>query len=73
MTASGRAYRDAAAACIDRTIDGDMILAAQAITLGVSDFVIATTNVDHLSRLANAKLWESVVAEADEDDDGTVE
>jgi len=40
----------------DKTIDGDMILAAQAVTFGAVDFVIATTNVDHLSRFANAKL-----------------
>src|ERR1700722_12371884 len=31
----------------DNTIDGDIILAAQAIELGVSDVVIATTNVGH--------------------------
>jgi predicted nucleic acid-binding protein len=44
----------------DKTIDGDMILAAQAVTLGVADFVIATTNVDHLSRFVTAKLWHTI-------------
>ena len=44
----------------DRTIDGDMILAAQAVTLGVPDFVIATTNVAHLSRFAPADLWQNI-------------
>jgi predicted nucleic acid-binding protein len=34
----------------DKTIDGDMILAAQAVTLGTANVVVATTNVDHLSR-----------------------
>lgn len=41
----------------DKTIDGDMILVAQATTLGVSDVVIATTNVGHLSRFTRAELW----------------
>jgi predicted nucleic acid-binding protein len=44
----------------DKTIDGDMILAAQAVALGAADFVIATTNVDHLSRFVTAKLWQTV-------------
>lgn len=41
----------------DKTIDGDMILVAQAITLGVSDVIIATTNVGHLSRFTQAEQW----------------
>ena len=44
----------------DKTLDADMILAAQAITLGVSDVVIATTNVGHLSRFAPAELWQDI-------------
>ena len=44
----------------DKTIDGDVILAAQAKTLGVIDFVIATTNVGHLSRFAEADLWQNI-------------
>ena len=44
----------------DNTLDGDMILAAQATTLGVSNVVIATTNVGHLSRFAPAELWQSI-------------
>ena len=44
----------------DKTLDGDMILAAQATTLGVSDVVIATTNVGHLARLAPAELWQQI-------------
>jgi predicted nucleic acid-binding protein len=45
----------------DKTIDGDMILVAQAITLGVSDVVIATTNIGHLSRFISADLWQNIV------------
>jgi predicted nucleic acid-binding protein len=44
----------------DKTIDSDMILAAQATTLDVVDVVIATTNVGHLSRFATADLWQNI-------------
>ncbi len=44
----------------DRTIDSDMILVAQATTLNVVNFVIATTNVGHLSRFAPADLWQNI-------------
>lgn len=44
----------------DSTIDGDMILAGQVMTLGVSDVVIATTNVGHLSLFAPAELWPDI-------------
>jgi len=44
----------------DKTIDSDMILAAQATTLDVVDVVIATTNVGHLSRFAAADLWQNI-------------
>jgi len=37
-----------------------LILAAQAVTLGVPDVVIATTNVGHLSRYAPAELWHDI-------------
>ncbi|HEY9803751.1 MAG TPA: hypothetical protein V6D25_25640 [Leptolyngbyaceae cyanobacterium] len=46
----------------DKTIDGDMILVAQAVTLAVPDFVIATTNVGHLSRFASAELWQNITS-----------
>ncbi|MEG4944316.1 nuclease [Microcoleus sp. F4-D5] len=45
----------------DKTIDSDMILAAQATTLDVVDVVIATTNVGHLSRFAPADLWRNIL------------
>ena len=44
----------------DKTIDGDMILAAQAVTLSASDSIIATTNVGHLSRFVQADLWQNI-------------
>ncbi len=47
----------------DKTLDGDMILAAQAMTLGVSEVIIATTNVGHLSRFVPAALWQDISGE----------
>ncbi len=44
----------------DKTIDGDIILVAQAVTLNVADVAIATTNVGHLSRFVNADLWQNI-------------
>ena len=46
----------------DKALDGDVILAAQAMTLGAADVVIATTNVGHLSRFAPAALWPDITA-----------
>ena len=44
----------------DKTIDCDVIVAAQAANLGVSDVVIATTNVAHLARFVPAELWPNI-------------
>jgi predicted nucleic acid-binding protein len=44
----------------DLALDADMILAAQATTLGVPDVMIATTNVGHLAAFAPADLWQSI-------------
>lgn len=43
-------------------LDGDVILAAQAMTPwdGPDSILIATANVGHLSRFAPAELWESI-------------
>ena len=43
-----------------KELDGDVILAAQAILLGAADLVVATTNVGHLSRYVSAKNWQDV-------------
>ena len=43
-----------------KELDGDVILAAQSLLLGVSDVVVATTNVGHLSRYVNARFWQDV-------------
>lgn len=45
----------------DDTIDVDVILAAQALTLGAGAVVIATTNVSHLARFVPAELWQNIV------------
>jgi predicted nucleic acid-binding protein len=45
-----------------RELDGDVILAAQALTLGIpaSDLIIATTNIGHLSQFLQAELGENI-------------
>ena len=47
----------------DKALDGDVILAAQAILIQDvgHEVIIATTNVGHLSRLAQAKKWRDIV------------
>jgi predicted nucleic acid-binding protein len=46
----------------DKALDGDVILAAQAILIQDEGHkvIIATTNVGHLSRLAQAKTWRDI-------------
>ncbi|HEX9943967.1 MAG TPA: nuclease [Thermoanaerobaculia bacterium] len=44
----------------DKALDGDVILAGQAMTLEAPDVLIATTNVGHLSRFASAELWQNI-------------
>jgi hypothetical protein len=43
-------------------LDGDVILAAQALSMGAdpSDFVVATQNVKHLSRFVRCDFWSNV-------------
>ena len=47
----------------DRSIDGDMILAGQAATLGDADTIIATTNVGHLARFVPAAQWADITGD----------
>ena len=44
------------------SLDGDVILAAQSLALGLppTDFVVATTNVGHLSRFVPAEDWQNI-------------
>lgn len=46
----------------DENIDVDVILAAQALTCGEppSSIVVATANLRHLSKFANAALWYNI-------------
>lgn len=46
----------------DAALDGDVILAAQALILAQrsADVVIATTNTEHLARYAPARLWRDI-------------
>lgn len=43
-------------------LDGDVILAAQALSLGYApgEVVVATTNVGHLSRFLAARRWQEI-------------
>lgn len=42
-------------------LDADVILAAQAVTLGDPTAVVATANVGHLARFVRAELWQNIV------------
>jgi predicted nucleic acid-binding protein len=46
----------------DKALDGDVILAVQATLIQEDghEVIIATTNVGHLSRLAQAKTWREI-------------
>lgn len=44
----------------DTSIDADMILAGQALTLDEVNYTIATTNVRHLKLFANAADWSTI-------------
>jgi len=43
-------------------LDGDVVLAAQALSLGLppADIVVATANVGHVSRFIAADLWSNI-------------
>jgi predicted nucleic acid-binding protein len=58
----GQARRGGRPTASDDALDGDVILAAQALSLGLaaSDYVVATTNVGHLSRFVPADEWTNI-------------
>lgn len=58
----GQARRAGQPTADPQALDGDVILAAQAIGLGFppSQFIIATTNPGHLSRYAPCDLWTNI-------------
>lgn len=45
-----------------RELDCDVLIAAQALTLGVpaSDLVVATSNVGHLVQFVSAEFWDRI-------------
>ena len=45
----------------DKSLDGDVILAAQALAIGG---VVATQNVDHVARFCDARFWKDVTPAA---------
>jgi predicted nucleic acid-binding protein len=45
----------------DRSLDGDVILAAQASTMGEPGVIIATANVGHLARFVTAEEWRNIL------------
>lgn len=57
----GQSRRQGQPTADPKELDGDVILAAQAILLGEPDMVIATANVGHLTRFVAAKGWQDVV------------
>ena len=44
----------------DPALDGDVILAAQAILLNKPNVIVATENVRHISPFVSADLWKSI-------------
>jgi len=45
-----------------RELDADVLIAAQALSLGIvpADLVVATSNPSHISRFAPADLWQNI-------------
>ena len=55
------ARRHGRPAASDASLDGDVIIAAQAETLGLSGVIVATTNPKHLSPFVDAQLWQEIM------------
>lgn len=58
----GRSRRTGLPAADPQALDGDVILAAQALSLGVPEpgIIVATTNPAHISRYIAADLWTNI-------------
>jgi predicted nucleic acid-binding protein len=58
----GSARRHGRPTASDDALDADVILAAQALSLGLrfSDFIIATTNPGHLSQFVPCDMWSNI-------------
>jgi len=58
----GRSRRGGRPTASDDALDADVILAAQALSLGLpaADFIVATTNVSHLSRFVPCDEWTNI-------------
>ncbi len=62
-----RARNEGVATAAVHALDGDVILAAQALSLGLepAQFIVATSNPKHLSRYVPADLWNSITPGAE--------
>ena len=58
----GDARRAGMSTADSKALDGDVILAAQTLSLNItdSDYVVATTNPAHLSRYVAAEMWSNI-------------
>ncbi|NJN82904.1 MAG: type II toxin-antitoxin system VapC family toxin [Caldilineaceae bacterium] len=57
-----QARREGRPTAANLALDGDVILAAQATTIGAPNAIVATTNVGHLSRFVPAAQWQEIHA-----------
>lgn len=58
----GQARRSGLPTADPKALDGDVILAAQALSLGIPapNLIVATTNPAHISRFVAADLWTNI-------------
>lgn len=58
----GATRRSGRPTAANEALDGDVILAAQALSLGLApaDYIVATTNVSHLSQFVPCEDWSKI-------------
>ena len=58
----GEARRAGLPTAASQALDGDVILAAQTLSLGISpqEYVVATTNVGHLTKFVSCDEWTNI-------------